>query len=66
MPMGKIHAFRCESLERLVVSNNQIEELPHELGALNKLQVLDVNGNVTMKRYFVNISYRKQIEDSST
>lgn len=28
-----------------MVSNNKIEELPHELGALSKLKILNVSGN---------------------
>lgn len=37
--------LRCESLEVLCVTNNKLEELPHELGRLNKLKKLDVSNN---------------------
>lgn len=32
-------------LERIYISDNQIDELPHELGKLSKLIILDVHNN---------------------
>jgi len=33
------------SLERLVVSNNELEEVPNEVGALTRLLILNISGN---------------------
>ena len=37
--------FRLENLQRAQLSNNEITDIPPEVGKLSKLKVLDLTGN---------------------